>query len=1136
MQRLFDILSKDASYKQIREKLLSNHTVHVNGLWGSSWAYLTGAISRDLQAQNSNKGLAVLLITESAIQAEECFEDINLFLGGCAMLLPPLEVINDCGITDDYSRNVSLMERTNVLHRLMSAVDTGKSDNKDGNCANNTHPDKKIDIIVASVNALMQHMPPPETIESNTLVITTGDEHSQEKLAEWMTDRNFEHVTIVESEGEFSVKGCIMDIFPYSADIPNRIEFFGDEIESIRGFDPDTQLSTNETDVCRIVALKNNDFDQSSTPETQTPLPTILTFLPEEAVIVLKDETAIKENACSIIQETGMEGLSTTYNVIEESINKFRRLYLSTALTDSDNATANNKDAGGGLAFGIKSLEDFNLGLDYATRKLREISSENRLTIIFCNNDAEQHRFRELFGNEDAEGGNIELRTGRINKGFQSDDLGIALFSYNEVFKRYTRNVTPKPAVKARPIETFLDLQKGDLVVHVTHGVARFLGIKGMSATTSSQNRLLSTPQDSTLNAQCPIREYLILEFAEGTTVYVPATNIDMVQKYIGPSELKPYLSKLGSAAWGRRKLAAQEAINDMASDLISMQAMRASISGIACKEDDELQKEFEAAFIYQETEDQLIAASQIKKDIESPRPMDRLICGDVGYGKTELAMRAAFKIVMNGRQVAMLVPTTILAQQHYETFSERLADYPVRVDVLSRFRSKKEQKDILEMAATGTVDIVIGTHRLVQKDVHFKDIGLVIIDEEQKFGVKHKERLKQLRQVVDILTLTATPIPRTLHMAMLGVRDISSLNTPPMDRKAIQTRVIRFRHDLIRQIIIHELNRNGQVFFVHNRVYNIERIAAIVEDLAPEARVAIVHGQMAKNLMESRMRAFVCGKIDILVATTIIESGLDIPNVNTILINDADTFGLADLHQLRGRVGRYKHRAFAYLILPLGRPVTPEAEKKLKAIEEFSSLGAGFKIALRDLEIRGAGNFLGSEQHGHIAAVGYEMYCRLLESTIKRLQKQPVPQEINVTINVGLDAYLPNDYIAAHTLKMEVYKQLAKLQHVGEIADMTALLRDRFGPLPGPAINLMTETEVKIAAFYVNIKSISRLNGDIIIEHTDCRNAEKALISVKDSLRTINSKTIQLRPHNGNMTPKETILFLKDIFVSKQE
>ena len=518
--------------------------------------------------------------------------------------------------------------------------------------------------------------------------------------------------------------------------------------------------------------------------------------------------------------------------------------------------------------------------------------------------------------------------------------------------------------------------------------------------------------------------EFLALEFDEGAKVYVPATKIELVQKYISGSERKPKLSKLGNRTWERKKQIAKAAVQDMATELISMQAIREAKQGIAYPKDSEWQKKFESEFIYQETEDQLQVISDIKNDMESSKPMDRLICGDVGYGKTEIAIRAAFKTVMYGKQVAVLVPTTLLAQQHYRTFLERMADYPVNINVLSRFKTRKEQKEILEDLKEGKVDIVIGTHRLVQKDVTFKDIGLIVIDEEQRFGVAHKEKLKKLRESVDVLTLTATPIPRTLHLSLLGIRDISSLNTPPQDRQSIQTNLLRFDSEVIRNAILHELNRDGQVYFVHNRVKNINRIAETIGKIVPEASITVAHGQMPEGILEKKTADFINGRTDILVSTTIIESGLDIPNVNTIFINEADIFGLADLHQLRGRVGRYKHRAYAYLLLPKNRPVTPEAEKRLKAIIDFSELGAGFKIAMRDLEIRGTGNILGIEQHGHIAAVGYEMFCRLLEIVIRKAKNEPVHDHNDVHINLNLESYLPDNYIPDMKLKIEIYRK----------------------------------------------------------------------------------------------------------------
>ncbi|MGR3320037.1 MAG: transcription-repair coupling factor [Candidatus Anammoxibacter sp.] len=1137
MKDLFEILSKSPTYKQIKKHLVANKRCGASGLWGSSWAFFISTIAFDLRKSKSSAS-TILLITDSVIEAEECLEDINLFLPDCPVLLPPLETINDFNISDDYSQNVSLIDRTKVLHQLIMAKEAKGT--------------KRINFIIASVQALMQYMPEPKTINSNTLTINVGKECKQEKLTRWLTDRGFRCVTIVESPGEFSLKGCIMDVYPYSSNEPYRIEFFGDEVTSLREFDTDTQISRSEIESCQILALKRDASPCNTKSTINNQQSTILSYLPEDTLIMLKDEAGIFDKARTIIPEKGIEHLTISYDSLKTNLERFKSIYISATQVHADlesisedletaeeskaslrvNKKVKKHTVKDDYSFEVKSLEEFSLGLDSAIKKLNEICARNKQTIVFCNNDAEIHRFKELLNDQEPKKNSLQLKIGHINKGFQFSRLGISLLSYNEVFKRYGQKRVPKDAVKAKPIDSFLDLKKGDLVVHTAHGIARFLGIKELDIT-DTKDPLLTSRHSQTLEGRK--REYLYLEFAEGTMVYVPATNIDLVQKYIGPSSHKPYLSKIGGKTWNKRKEQAQNAINDMANELISLQAVRGSIPGISCNKEDEWQKEFEAAFIYQETEDQLIVANDIKKDLEAPMPMDRLVCGDVGYGKTELAMRAAFKVVMNGRQVAVLVPTTILAQQHYRTFTERMADYPIKIDVLSRFRTKKEQKTTLEMAAVGAVDIVIGTHRLVQKDVHFKNIGLVVIDEEQKFGVEHKERLKKLRHVVDVLTLTATPIPRTLHMAMLGLRDISSLNTPPLDRKSIQTQIIHFKPELIRQIIIHELNRNGQIFFVHNRVYNIEAIASMIGKLVPEAKIVVGHGQMAEKLLEQRMLTFVEGKADILVSTTIIESGLDIPNVNTILINDADTFGLADLHQLRGRVGRYKHRAYAYLIVPTDRPITPEAEKKLKAIEEFSSLGAGFKIALRDLEIRGAGNFIGSQQHGHLAAIGYEMYCRLLESTVKRLKKQPIPVQINVSINIGLDAYLPNDYISDHSLKMEIYRKLNRLQHVNEVNDIAMLLKDRFGPPPDPVRNLLIEVEVRIAAFHASIRSLSKVNGTIVIELIDFKKAEKFLDTVKESLRFINNETIHLRPTDSHMTPEKTLMFLRGVFLGKK-
>jgi transcription-repair coupling factor (superfamily II helicase) len=611
-----------------------------------------------------------------------------------------------------------------------------------------------------------------------------------------------------------------------------------------------------------------------------------------------------------------------------------------------------------------------------------------------------------------------------------------------------------------------------------------------------------------------------------------------LVQKYVGGAKTEPELSKFGGTSWQNRKARVQEAVLDLASDMIQLQALREAEPGTAFPPDSEWQAEFEASFPYRETPDQLTSIAEIKVDMQRPRPMDRLLCGDVGYGKTELAIRATFKTIDNGRQVAVLVPTTVLAEQHYRTFSQRLAEYPFTVECLSRFRSSGEQKRIVERLKKGGIDIIIGTHRLVSADVQFKDLGLVIIDEEQRFGVDHKERLKHLRQKVDVLTMTATPIPRTLHLSLLGIRDISNLETPPPDRLAIETRIARFDKQLIRHAVLRELNRDGQVYFVHNRVQNIHEIASRLEQIVPEARIAIVHGQMAADELEHEMVRFVRREADILVATTIIESGLDIPNANTIFINQADNYGLADLHQLRGRVGRYKHRAYAYLLLDSDRTVTPNAARRLKAIEEFTELGAGFKIALRDLEIRGAGNILGTQQSGHIAAVGYELYCQLLENAVRTLKQQPLRTPLEVHVDLPWSAYLPRDYVQGQRLRIEVYRRLARVRRLDRLEDFRQEMHDRFGALPEPAEWLLRLAELRLLATHWKIAAIHLEKSaeigssatDVVLGYRNPRRIQALAAQSKGRVRIVDDESAYFRLTAKEMEPLALFAALKSL------
>ena len=687
---------------------------------------------------------------------------------------------------------------------------------------------------------------------------------------------------------------------------------------------------------------------------------------------------------------------------------------------------------------------------------------------------------------------------------------GLVVVGDHELFRRDAAPLLmPRRRLESRAIDSFLELVEDDLVVHLSHGIARFRGMHLLEKNGQTE-------------------EHLILEFAAGTRVHVPVSKIDLVQKYVGGAKSDPELSKLGGTGWQKKKERVEAAVLDLASEMIDLQATREAQPGIAMPADTEWQREFEAAFPFEETADQLTTLGEIKDDMQKTRPMDRLLCGDVGYGKTELALRAAFKAVDNGKQVAVLVPTTVLAEQHFRTFSTRMAEYPFTVEGISRFRSAGEQKKIVKRIAEGKVDIIIGTHRLVSEDVKFKELGLVIIDEEQRFGVEHKERLKKLRSMVDVLTMTATPIPRTLHLSLLGIRDISNLETPPEGRMPIETRITRWDDSLIRNAILRELNREGQVYFVHNRVFNIQEIAHRIRTIVPEARIVVGHGQMTPDELEDAMVKFVKREADILVATTIIESGLDIPNANTIFINQADNYGLADLHQLRGRTGRYKRRAYAYLLLDGEKALTPNASRRLKAIEEFTELGAGFKIAMRDLEIRGAGSILGNQQSGHIASVGYELYCQLLENSVRSLKSMPLKKHLEVSLDLPWQAFLPRDYVPGQKLRVEVYRRLSRIRRHDRLDDFREELRDRYGPVPESAEWLLRLADIRLLATRWQIATI-HLEGkgledgtspvDVVLGYRHPRKIE-ALAKREPRVRVVDRESAYLRLKPGEREP----------------
>jgi len=690
-----------------------------------------------------------------------------------------------------------------------------------------------------------------------------------------------------------------------------------------------------------------------------------------------------------------------------------------------------------------------------------------------------------------AQQGRLHFAIGQLSSGFRLVCEGVVLLGSNELFQR-TELRRPARRRPTRAIESFLELREGDLVVHVAHGIARYRGM-------------------SLLEKDRQVEEHLVLEFQGGTKLYVPSSKIGLVQKYVGPSKSRPMLATLGGRLWQRRKDSVREAVTDLASEMLELQAARDSRPGVAFPADTEWQQEFDASFPYRETEDQLAAMEDIKRDVERPRPMDRLLCGDVGYGKTELVMRAAFKVIEAGYQVAVLVPTTVLAEQHHRTFTSRMAEFPFQIEVLSRFSTRKQQAQIIERLATGTTDVVIGTHRLAQPDVSFHNLGLVVIDEEQRFGVEIKERIKAFRQTVDVLTTTATPIPRTLHMSLLGLRDISNLETPPEDRLAVETRVSRFDPAMIRHAVMRELRRDGQVFFVHNRVSDIEAVAERLSQIVPEASLEIGHAQMPEAQLEKVMLDFVDHRFDILLSTTIVESGLDIPNVNTMFIDEADRYGLADLHQLRGRVGRYKHRAYCYLMIEPSKSLTPNAAKRLRAIEEFSQMGAGFAIAMRDLEIRGAGNILGTQQSGHIALVGYELYCQLLEQAVRQFRQLPARVPLDVDVDLPCKAYIPGSYVPDMRLKIDLYRRLGRVSSGSELEDFQAELEDRFGPPPPPLLRLISLRSLRIAAHRWQVNSIRMEDGYVVFGYTSAPLIEQLAARSQGRLRVVDGQSAYL-------------------------
>jgi transcription-repair coupling factor (superfamily II helicase) len=1052
----------------------------------------------------------VLLLAYDNLQIDQYYEDlIRLIPEDKVYIFPEKEALPHEQIVDDLHE---MGERLQVLQELIT-----NQENK---------------IIITSATSLLRKLMPAGVFKDYSLRLTLEKEYILTELSEHLSLLGYERVNMVEDPGQYSIRGGILDIFPLNGEYPYRAEFFGDEIDSLRFFDPVTQRSIADLSVAMIPPAREiiiqpdkvkeflprirEDYEKTikkltglgnreeaeylkdkmeesleklaelnSFPGYEQFLPyfylhpgSLLDYFTRDTLVFYDQTEKIYQRLKHFSREiaetqaTLLEQGSIVPNYIENflsmdellgELQNFKGIFFDDQL--KHNPLMNNFEE---YSFETRGVEPFHGQVELLADRLKELVKKKYRVVVTLNSNSKARRIAEylcdkelpaFFDKADIKSGQIIIQPGSLSEGFIIEELKLALYTEKEVFGKPQRKKRQlKELEEGVKITSVNELIPGDYVVHENHGIGKYLGIR-------------------TMEIQGKHQDYLVLKYAGEDKLYVPTDQFNLVQKYIGADQNSPKLYKLGGNEWKRVKQKVENSVKEMAIGLLELYAERETIKGYAFSKDTIWQKEFEEAFPYEETPDQLKAIEDVKKDMETPTPMDRLLCGDVGYGKTEVAIRAAFKAAMDGKQTAVLVPTTILAQQHYNTFKDRMENYPIKVEMISRFKTPKEQREILKKLATGDIDIIIGTHRLLSKDIIFHDLGLLVVDEEQRFGVTHKERLKDFKRNVDVLTLTATPIPRTLHMALVGVRDMSVIETPPENRYPIRTYIREFNRELIRDAIRKEMAREGQVYFVHNRVEDIDEKADLIKKLIPDCRVAIAHGQMNEHRLEKLMLDFYNKKYDVLVCTTIIETGLDLPNVNTIIINKAEQMGLAQLYQLRGRVGRSDRIAYAYLLYQKDRILPEIAEKRLRAIKEFTNLGSGFKIAMRDLEIRGAGNLLGPEQHGHIATIGFSLYCKLLESAVEELKGKEEIEENEVEVKLDIDAYIPDNYISDFQQKIEIYKKIMKIRREEHYTDVIDELIDRFGDPPQEVINLITISKLKRKSQELGIDKITQDN-----------------------------------------------------------
>jgi len=1041
----------------------------VGNLWGSSQALVIAG----WMAASTNRE-QVWLIASSESEAESFTADLQAF-GVDATLFPARE---------GTLRTSAASDTTSVRARLQVAQALAGP------------RDQRPRVLVASILAHLQPIPSVRDLHKDFLRLQVGHTLDVEKLLKRLVQGGYARQPLAEAPGEISLRGDILDLFPFSSDLPLRIELFEDEIESLRTFEPAGQRSLEtmkQIEVC--LAGDAGSIEDGGGVQA-------IDFATPDCLVVEVEPLRVDERAEILrIQSPDHE---RSLRGFKKAVLARRRLALQVLPGDD-------------LSLDTRSVQALSVGTPRAAKALRDATKNGDHGIVLCANEAELERFAEALQEQ---GGvpDLELRVGSIARGFRCPKANLLIVNHRELvgIGGVRRRGTAQKSYNVRALQSFFELKPGDLVVHAVHGLARFNGLKKMQRGGGEE-------------------DHLQLMFAGEVLLFVPASRIDMVQRYIGTGggSTAP-LDKIGGTTFRKRKEKVERGLFDLAADLIEVQANRALKQRASWRGDDELVRLVNGSFEHEDTADQVQSDAEIQADLYGKRPMDRLLCGDVGFGKTELAVRAAFRVVNGGGQVALLVPTTVLAAQHYKVFRERLADFPVEVAMVSRYVSAAEIKQVAERTQKGEIDILIGTHRILSKDVHFKKLGLVIIDEEQRFGVTHKEHFKKLRASVDLLTMSATPIPRTLHMSLSGIRDISALSAPPPGRQDIET-VLGYSTDdeTIRRALVREKNRGGQVFFLHNRVASIEATAARLQRLVPQCTYAIGHGQMSARELQGVMDDFFSGAVDVLVATTIIENGLDVPSAGTIIIDDADHFGLSEMHQLRGRVGRGSHKAYCYLLVEQHKPLKDIARERLKALEEMSHLGAGFGISIKDLELRGAGNVLGAAQSGHIAAVGYDMYCRLLKNTIERLQAgegfdRNAPRdeetEAGVELELGLRALLPVDYVPAVETRLEVLRELAQIHSEEDRQQAEAMLRDRFGRVPPETLSLLRVFRMKARLDPFLIRRFAWQDDVYLIQYEDPVAFEQLFGRLKVTLRRIRQGVAHMVIDPRHRTPEAAL------------